>query len=100
MRDKLVELRNLLSTHDKWVKGVDARDSKGGAVARASPAAVSFCLVSACYAVMPFGGQPALVQALGFWDGGHAIAWNDRPNRTHAEVLARIDGAIACLFTV
>ncbi len=60
-----------------------------------------FCLVGAVRAAMQqdhFGlTSYQVLDHLAFEETGSAINWNDAPGRTQAEVLAKVDSAIASL---
>lgn len=55
------------------------------------------CLFLALLAEAAVGGADAfrLIKVMGFNEPRQVYAWNDQPGRTHAEVLARVDAAIA-----
>ena len=108
--------RELLAVPERWTKGVGARDSKGIAVDWDDDSVYCRCayiaISTVCGGQRPkeysaFGG-PALppgravafaaaVSTLGFRRGHDLFTWNDAPERTHAEVLARFDTANAKL---
>jgi len=91
--------RELLAVPERWTKGVGARDSKGIAVDWDDDSVYCRCAYIAISTVC--GGQRpkeySAFDALGFRRGHDLFTWNDAPERTHAEVLARFDEAIARL---
>ena len=91
--------RELLAVPERWTKGVGARDSKGIAVDWDDDSVYCRCAYIAISTVC--GGQRpkeySAFGALGFRRGHDLFTWNDAPERTHAEVLARFDTAIAKL---
>lgn len=93
--------RELIATPDKWTKGVGARDKDGNPTewGSASPDTCR-CLYAALEATAGMGGggterDQMFAVALDFFDIGYLIRWNDDEERTHADVLARLDVAIA-----
>ena len=96
----LKSARELLSVPERWTKGVSAKDKAGFFIDRKSEAAHSFCVVGAIgrsnidydsfdLACDHLRSVQPMVSSL--------ANWNDAPERTHAEVLARFDEAIAKL---
>lgn len=87
--------RALIDSPEKWTQGAFARraDSEHACSIR-DVGATRFC---AAGAVVRAGGggdaTAALREATGHFGG--LYAWNDAPERTHAEVLAVFDRAIA-----
>lgn len=81
-----------------WTKGAFARDAVGGECMSSEPDAVCWCSDGAIGAVIAttdvhdFCAFEALSRAIG---NLHVAEWNDAPERTHAEVLAAFDAAIA-----
>jgi hypothetical protein len=82
-----------------WCKGADARDGAGLAVRPHDRAAVAWSLLGALALVsdMPDVGLAALTDALG---GIASVirdpslsAWNDRPDRTQAQMLLMLEHA-------
>lgn len=79
----------LLETEDKWTRFVAARDKDGTAVLVSDADGVCFCMMGAvakCYPGEQYFKHINTLQ--------HAIrdipAWNDAPERTHAEVVAML----------
>ena len=78
--------RELLAVPERWTKGALARSQNGDDVnPKSSEAAHSFCIVGAI-------GRSNID-----YDSFDLAYWNDAPERTHAEVLARFDEAIVKL---
>jgi hypothetical protein len=80
----LVKARRLISYPVMWGKGSDKN---------VSPDAK--CLYLAIESDVD--GEDSAMRALGFSGPSEVWTWNDDPERTHAEVLARLDEAIARL---
>ena len=101
----LITARAILSSPSSWTKEVWARDEDAQPVAAADSTATSFCAYGAlCRAQfilkdpIPLVLRPVqLLSYLNFGSYGELADWNDDPNRTHAEVLARLDAAISTL---
>lgn len=93
--------RKLLSDESRWTQRVHARDARGRTCDPRSAAAVCWCAVGAlCRAKdIPLDiANPALdVLAAVIGPGVHVVDWNDAEGRTHADVLAVFDRAIATL---
>ena len=80
-----------------WTKGELARDAAGNSVTPDSAEAVCWCPVGAIHASTLIGherfcARHVIVNAI---DSLNIGGWNDAPERTHAEVLAAFDAAIA-----
>ncbi|WP_152045463.1 DUF6197 family protein [Aureimonas psammosilenae] len=73
-----------------WTQEVCARDKYGEETASWENEAVCWCLVGAAMATRT--NTFDISKALGI---SGIAAWNDHPGRTQAEVLSRIDDAIA-----
>jgi len=92
--------RELLAVPERWTTGVLARAQSGYEVTPSSAKAVSWCMSGAC---LKIGGDESTFSAtfcsvIDALDLDTCIPiWNDAPERTHAEVLARFDTAIAKL---
>lgn len=86
--------RELLAVPERWTTGVLAKSQDGSEVAPNSTEAVCWCISGAC---LKIDGSQFLnvIEALKI--GTAVPIWNDAPERTHAEVLARFDEAIAKL---
>jgi hypothetical protein len=89
-RELLLALRAKLATPSRWTQMAGARDKRGGCVDVASNQAVCWCLAGACVNQGTFYE----FRLLGFQNISQLVAWNDAPERTHADVLARIDEAL------
>ena len=92
-----MKVQELLATPDKWTQGAAARDPKGEPVHPFSPDAICWCFGAALRKCYPFAPErnrlrSPILQKLGFdpleRSEGVVPAWNDAPERTHAEVLA------------
>jgi len=92
--------RELLAVPERWCQGVSAKDKAGVFVDRKRDTAHSFCIVGAIgrssidydsfdLACDHLRSVQPMVSSL--------ANWNDAPGRTHAEVSARFDEAIARL---
>lgn len=92
-RDVLVKARELLAEPGRWTQETAARDAAGLPVGATSDAAVCWCLIGALDAVRD--GTTALAQLRRTLGCSSVSAWNDAPERTHADVLALLDRAIA-----
>lgn len=96
----LIAARALIDAPEKWCQGMNAVDADGNQVWPTNPRAKARCgsgaLSKVCqvYQSDVEDGQKA-------WDiladvvGGLFSNWQDEPSRTHAEVLAAWDAAIA-----
>lgn len=108
----LKAVRELLAVPERWTVEYLARNSDGKNVPDDDPAATRFCLVGAIYKISIEGGETSrygyelgrvvdLIRFIGEVAYGHQLPprsladWNDQPGRTHAEVLALLDKAIA-----
>jgi hypothetical protein len=84
-----------------WTQIEYARDAQGRRVRYDTEEAVQFCLLGAARrAAEDIGGHltgadlDAVAELLGFAETEYLIAWNDAPDRTQADVLARLDAAL------
>lgn len=101
--DDLRAARALISTPEKWTKGIGARDVNGSCVTSDSKSAHSFCLDGACFRttrgvaqVARYETLSAAIQAqLSGVQGRTFWCWNDMSTTQHEDVLAVIDRAIA-----
>lgn len=89
--------REKIATPERWTKGVFARDTLGEAVPYRAADAVCFCLRGAILRVDTdwpdiWEAERLVHVAVGTDD---AAGWNDDEDRTHSEVLAAFDKAIA-----
>lgn len=87
-----------IATPERWTRAAMARDQDGDRVASVSERACAWCSIGAMEAEVG-ASTSALVRALRALnlavDGVPVDIWNDMPGRTHAEVLAAFDRAIA-----
>ena len=95
--EALRKARELLTPEGAWTKRKAARDRLGNEVYAADPDAVCYCSYGAIWHFELSGSledrlEDFLFQAI---DGLPIAQWNDADNRTHAEVLAAFDRAIA-----
>ena len=111
-KEVLEKARELLTPEGAWVQGAHARDVGGERCFSRDPEACQWCLVGAVSRVAHNSGEyrwilPSLDTlarvGLGVTPGTRdprkpgqiLVKWNDHPKRTHAEVLALLDRAIA-----
>lgn len=92
-------VRELISVPERWTKGAGARKANGYRVKFSDPGAVCFCLMGAmsrCSLDSEVRSQMERVinSALDTPRPFGYIDWQDRPGRTHPEVLAVVDRAI------
>lgn len=95
----LREARELIATPEQWTQRIYAEESSS------SPTGHCYCLMGALLQAAAGDSAPdeGLVGLLGyrfatlvdFPAEGILTLWNDHPDRTHAEVLERLDTAIA-----
>jgi hypothetical protein len=83
----------LLADPKFWTKGAYARDNKGQTCDVRSPEAVCWCMVGAAMRCYGAAYQTAIerlyARAFSVWQYYCSFTvWQDRPARTHAEVLA------------
>ena len=112
--DVLRAARERISTPERWTKGVYAIDSDGCAVDTSDRRACAWCALGALAASLPCRDPDILGMRTPLFDEARALLsagvprnagvrschwsvsfWNDAPGRTHAEVLATFDRAIA-----
>ena len=88
---------------DRWTTGCAARDANGRSVMPERLEAVRFDGIGALFRLTPGESElrdravGVLETVAGLWGW---TAWQDTPGRTHAEVLAAMDRAIASAETV
>ena len=98
--DVLREARTTLENPEAWTRGALARRANGMSTYTRSTYAVSWCLVGAIARAGTDGETQSvailrLKKVIGK-DAEHSIVqWSDNPERTHEEVLAAFDRAIA-----
>ena len=94
----LRDVRALIADHDRWTTGCAARDAHGQSVMPERPEAVRFSAFGALVRMVTEAHEirDRAAEALNAATGpfGWAV-WEDAPGRTHAEVLATLDQAIA-----
>jgi hypothetical protein len=88
--------RRLIEEPERWTKGAAARDSAGKRVESGDTSAQCWCAYGAIgratgYRVSDWDARMLLSEVV----GGCISMWNDAPWRTHVEVLAAFDAAIA-----
>jgi hypothetical protein len=90
--------RELLAVPERWTKGAFGRDSNDlSRFLLSVHKAVCFCSQGAIESVQLLALDQAKEIAALFGFATWSQVWNDAPERTHAEVLARFDEAIAKL---
>lgn len=90
----LVHARELIATPDKWTQGSLSETASGELCDEKAAAAACFCLDGALMRASGVKMVWDAYTALGFDSMTELWDWNDAPERTHAEVLARLDEAI------
>ena len=82
-----------------WCQGADARDKDEYSISVRDPSAVKWCLVGAIYASNepPYGGRLAnILEICRKLTGGlRPTIWNDKPERTQAQVVELLQEAEA-----
>lgn len=89
---------DLLEKPGAWTQGSFARTASGKSESPFSPAASCFCLRGALCLVTRrplFAAMDAERKALGFSTDAAMAHWNDKADRTQAEVVARLREAAA-----
>lgn len=93
--DVLHRARELIAEPEHWTQGAPARDRRGDSCDVFNKHAVSWCVVGViCRAGLTEARNDAL-EAFARVIFGGIVPWNEDPERTHAEVLAAFDRAIA-----
>jgi len=92
-------VRARLADEARWTKGDYSRDANGIGHWATYPEAVCWCIAGARDVAVNDGSRDAsrhdaFAQSLGFANGQELIDWNDAPDRTHADIIARLDEAI------
>lgn len=103
--DILARTRDLLPTPAQWTQGAMARDAEGKPVRPDAPAAACWSLFGALLCASSSDSdddyeraRAALSDGCTAAGGGASLpTFNDRPGRTHAQVLGAIDAAIESL---
>jgi hypothetical protein len=92
-RDVLVAARKLIETPDKWVRD-PYRNGWGDC--HCTVTAIGEAITDIGYDVATeMAAEAAIKRAIGVDKMFSVMVWNDAPERTHAEVLAAFDKAIA-----
>jgi hypothetical protein len=95
--DTLRAARALIETPARWTQGMYAKDEQGQEIDPRDPAARQWCTSGAIGAVVGYG--PSAIgarQILRKAAGARTMSiFNDDPARTHPEVMAAFDRAIA-----
>ena len=102
-KEILIAARAKIEAPERWTKGAYARHASGRPAGPEIGNADCWCIVGAVTAVMGIKAgclDAAICRMLSDAAGIEAYAediteWNDAPGRTHAEVLATFDRAIA-----
>ena len=99
--DVLTITRDLLQEPGAWVQGCHAQNDRGEEIAPEEPDAVCFCLEGAIIRALTKLGESAesselleMDAELMGDDGEYMSMWQDRAERTHAEVLERVDATL------
>ena len=98
--DVLKMARGFIQEPDAWVQECHAQNHIGEEEDPESPDAVSFCLEGAILRALTeleeVGRGDALLEidAEVMSSDEHICEWNDSPERTHAEVLARVNATL------
>mgnify|MGYP000343617243 CR=1 FL=1 len=99
-REILIAAKAKIDTPEKWAQGCEARDANGDPCGTKTPVAVRRCTIGAVNAVTSTCADAnAALRAISAVANTHLriMAWNDHPDRTHAEIMAAFDRAIeAC----
>lgn len=90
-------LRRRLATPERWAQKIFAETKDGVGINPKSPRACRWCLVGAVISVSQGHWENAMLDILREVTGNNCWmdTWNDKPGRTHAEVLDLIDRAKA-----
>ena len=96
----LMKAREMIGGPDAWTQGVSARDGADNKVVPWSDEAVCFCPLGALDgARLSFGNDHvpyyAVLERLSAQMDHGIVGWNDAQERTHEDVLAAFDRAIA-----
>jgi hypothetical protein len=102
-KEILIAARAKIEAPERWTQGAYAKTAKRNKADPNSPRATCWCILGAVAAVTgdnPNRPDRAISSGLAAAAGVDAynecvIEWNDAPGRTHAEVLAAFDRAIA-----
>lgn len=102
LKDDLTAARALIDTPDKWCKDAQSYTTNGEPTTFDDVSACSWCAAAAVAVYAPtldarLGAYGLLAEAAGIPpEDSYLLAdWNNAPERTHADVLATFDVAIA-----
>ena len=102
IRDVLITARERITDPRRWCQGALAKDAFGNRVSPVKHNAVRWCAAGACDATAGLmnAQSNAAVNALAceLYDKS-LVSYNDRPETTHADILALYDRAIAAQGT-
>ncbi len=96
----LIAARKKIATPDRWTKVALARDAKGDPTFPFDSDAVCWCIEGSLYSILK-GQSYAIDNAMSVVNiaigNPHLTVqlWNDRPERSHSDVMAVFDRAIA-----
>ena len=93
----LIDAKELISNPVKWTTRFWARNAAGKPITSYSPEACQWCSWGALMKVQAGGDINVAYQTLTDFMYGNIAAFNDSPNTTHADVMARFDRAIESL---
>lgn len=89
-----MKIQELLSSPEKWTKGLNAKDKQNNCVSPWSENAVCWCIYGAilkCYSES-LKTTEEMVEKATYASGWQVLsAWNDAPERTFEEVKALIE---------
>lgn len=97
-KEILIAARAKIDAPERWTQGVVARNADGHPTYISAENAVCWCIAGAITSVG--GDDVACGVFLRATGTKHIGKWNDDPTRTHAEVLAAFDRAIAAAESV
>lgn len=80
----------LLDKPEKWIKGSLARTADGNSIYPESLAAVSWCLGGCLIRLYPTKTCEELAELAGFPSWGKLVDYNNAPERTFADVRAKL----------
>lgn len=83
---------DLIEPKGAWTQGESARDDQAVGLMADNPTACSFCMYGAIVRASGgyLEGNEVCSRAIRFLGVPSLINWNDRPNRTQAEVVAKL----------
>jgi len=102
-KEILIAARAKIEAPERWTQGAYAKTAKRNKARCDSPKAVCWCVIGAIAHVADVTPgsvtdqlSGSLNEAIGLGPNSwELVDWNDAPTRTHAEVLAAFDRAIA-----